>query len=311
MLDDGHQDEEGDADHQETMQTFDTFTFNPVSLSAGVVWDFKTGYNMGLSLAHAERAPNAAELFSAGPHIAIRTFEVGTLFAINEEEGKQHLDYEGQAKKETSNNIDLSLRKFDGDVGFVVNLFYNKVSNYYSLNNTGLTTDDLFKQEPEAQDAEQEHEHAEQLPVFIYEQEDATLYGLEVELAWRITPGITLTTWGDTVNAKRDNGGYLPRTSPTRLGADLNVERGAWNAQLTALNYFDQKNTAINETATQGYTLMDARVSYAIPTLGGTTTVYIAGTNLTDQEARAHTSYLKNSAPQPGRNFKVGLHATF
>ena len=77
------------------------------------------------------------------------------------------------------------------------------------------------------------------------------------------------------------------------------------------VNYFDQENTAINETATQGYTLLDARVAYAIPAWGGTTNVYFGATNLTDEEARAHTSYLKDTAPQPGRNFKVGFNIAF
>lgn len=281
---------------EDTIQAFDELTFTPTSLSAGVVWEFRPGYNMGFSVAHAERAPSAAELFSAGPHLATRTFETGALFEINDDDGE--LQYIGSAEKETSNNIDISLRKFEGDFGFVLNLFYNKVSNYYSLNNTGLSTEDLFSDE-------------EVLPVFIFSQDDATLYGLEVELAWRFHPNFKLTAWGDTVNAELDSGEYLPRTSPTRLGTELQFERGSWDAQFSVANYYDQKNTAANETATNGYTLVDARVSYAIPAFGGGTNVYVGATNLTDEEARAHTSYLKGSAPQPGRNFKVGFHTTF
>ena len=190
------------------------------------------------------------------------------------------------------------------------------------MNDTGLTTEDLFPEEAvmgaeggvsveEGAGVEEAHAHSEVLPVFVFEQDDATLYGLEVELAWRIHPNFKLTTWGDSVNAKRDSGGYLPRTSPSRLGTDLHFERGAWDAQFSAVNYFDQEKTATNETATQGYTLLDARIAYAIPAWGGTANVYIGATNLTNEQARAHTSYLKDSAPQPGRNFKVGFHTTF
>ncbi|MFT7562304.1 MAG: iron complex outermembrane receptor protein [Flavobacteriales bacterium] len=57
--------------------------------------------------------------------------------------------------------------------------------------------------------------------------------------------------------------------------------------------------------------MVDARVAYAIPYWGGSTNIYIGATNLTDEEARVHTSYLKGSAPLPGRNFKVGFHTTF
>ncbi|MFT5082872.1 MAG: iron complex outermembrane receptor protein [Lentisphaeria bacterium] len=305
VLEHGHEGEE------DGIQAFDEFTFTPTSLSAGVVWDFTPGYNLGFSVAHAERAPNASELFSAGPHLATRTFEAGALFEIHEDDGELHLEYVGNAEKETSNNIDISLRKFEGDFGFVVNLFYNKISDYYSLNNTGLSTEDLFPEEEAIGEVEEEHGHEEVLPVFIFSQDDATLYGLEVELVWRIHPNFKLTAWGDTVNAELDTGDYLPRTSPTRLGTELNFERGSWDAQFSVVNYYDQKNTAANETATDGYTLVDARVSYTIPALGGSTNVYVGATNLTDEEARAHTSYLKGSAPQPGRNFKVGFHTTF
>lgn len=304
VLEHGHEGEE------DAIQTFDEFTFTPTSLSAGVVWDFRPGYNMGFSVAHAERAPSAGELFSAGPHLATRTFETGALFEIHEDDDELHLEYVGNAEKETSNNIDVSLRKFEGDFGFVVNLFYNQVSNYYSLNNTGLSTEDLFPEE-EVIGEGGEHVGEEVLPVFIFSQGNATLYGLEIELAWRIHPNIKLTAWGDTVNAELDGGEYLPRTSPTRLGTELQFERGSWDAQLSVVNYYDQQNTATNETATDGYALVDARVAYAIPYWGGSTNIYIGATNLTDEEARVHTSYLKGSAPLPGRNFKIGFHTTF
>jgi iron complex outermembrane receptor protein len=177
-------------------------------------------------------------------------------------------------------------------------VFYNKISNYYSLNNTGLITEDLFPDE-------------EVLPVFIFSQDDATLYGLEVELAWRIHPNVKLTVWGDAVNAELDSGEYLPRTSPTRLGTELQFERGSWDAQFSVVNYYDQKNTAVNETATDGYAMVDVRIAYAIPYWGGSTNIYFGASNLTDEEARVHTSALKGSAPLPGRNFKVGFHTTF
>ena len=41
-------------------QNFDKLSFPPISVSTGLVWDFTTGYNLGLSLTHAQRAPSAA-----------------------------------------------------------------------------------------------------------------------------------------------------------------------------------------------------------------------------------------------------------
>src|SRR5690606_38632484 len=110
---------------------FEEMEFTPLSISAGVVWDFAEGYKVSSALTHSQRAPTAAELFSLGPHIATGAYEVGALFELHEEDDEVHLDYVGNAEEEVANNIDLSLRKHQGDLGFVVNLFHNRVSDYY------------------------------------------------------------------------------------------------------------------------------------------------------------------------------------
>lgn len=296
-----------EASEMEEPLSFDTFDFTPMSFSAGLVWDFHEGYNLGLSLAHAERAPSAAELFSAGPHLATRAFEAGALFDVHEENGEYHLDYVGRAKKETSNNIDISLRKFEGDIGFVMNLFHNQISNYYSLTNTGLTTEDIFSEE----EVNEDHEHEDVLPVYVFQQDDAVLTGLEVEFVWQLHPYLKWTVWGDMVNAELESGEYLARTSPTRLASQLDLERGPWSAELSAVKYFKQNNLAVNETSSEGYTLVDARVSFTVPVAGSETTLYMAVNNIADVEARVHTSFLKDQTLLPGRNIKVGLQATF
>lgn len=300
----GH--EHGENTEEGPLQ-FDTFDFTPISASAGLVWNFTQGYNFGLSLAHSERAPSAAELFSAGPHLATQSFEAGALFEIHDEDGDIHLEYVGAAGKETSNNIDISLRKFEGDIGFVVNLFYNKIANYYSLTNTGLTTEDLF----EEADTGEEHSHEEVLPVYLFEQDNAILTGLEVEFVWQLHTNLKWTVWGDTINAELESGEYLPRSSPTRLASQFNVELGPWAAELSAVNYFKQDHVAANETTTQSYTMVDTRITFTMPITNGETTVYLAANNLSDEEARVHTSVLKNHAPLPGRNIKFGLYSKF
>ena len=39
--------------------------------------------------------------------------------------------------------------------------------------------------------------------------------------------------------------------------------------------------------------------------------VFFKGTNLLDEDARRHTSLIKDIAPLPGRNFSLGLRAAF
>lgn len=310
-----HGEEPESAHDNNDVIAFDEFSFTPVSVSAGVVWDFVPGYNLGMSIARAERAPNAAELFSVGPHIATRAFEAGALFEIHAEDGEMYLEYTGQAEKEVSNNIDISLRKFEGNMGFILNLFYNEISNYYGLFDTGLSSEDIFHHDELDMDAgpaaEDEHAHGEELPVYIFAQQDASLYGMEVELAWQFHPYFKWTVWGDLVRAELDDGEPLPRVSPGRLGTELAFERDGWYAELTSVKYYDQNETAINETATPGYTLLDARISYSMPLFGMDTRLYLAAKNLTDEFARVHTSFLKDDAPLPGRNINAGLQLKF
>jgi len=40
-------------------------------------------------------------------------------------------------------------------------------------------------------------------------------------------------------------------------------------------------------------------------------TIYIKGDNLTNQEARVHSSYLKDEAPLSSRLFSIGVGARF
>ena len=40
-------------------------------------------------------------------------------------------------------------------------------------------------------------------------------------------------------------------------------------------------------------------------------TLFARATNLLDAERRSHTSFLKDVAPLPGRNFSIGLRASY
>ena len=154
--------------------------------------------------------------------------------------------------------------------------------------------------------ATDEHDHGGALPMYIFNQQDVTVSGLEAEIAWQLHNNIKWTLWGDTVSAKLDNGGYLPRTAPTRLANQVNINYD-WQFEVAAVKHFKQTKTA-PETETAGYTLVDAG-SYN--TWAKHSQLYLAANNLTDQEARVHTSLLKDQAPLPGRNLKLGFSANF
>lgn len=280
----------------------------PFSASAGLVWDFTPGYNIALSYTHAERAPSAAELFSFGPHIGSGLYEIGALLQVVEDDaGEYHFDLaRTDVELETSNNIDLSLRKFEGDVGFILNAFYNQIDNYYYLADTGLTLETAHDHAGE--DGEHDHEHSSELPVFIYRAQDANLYGFEGEVVWQVSTPFKLSLTSDYIRAQLDEGGDLPRIPPLRVGARGEYEIGNWRAELSGQHYFEQDKTAAFETSTPGYTLIDAQVSYRF---SDNLQLYLKGHNLTDEYARVHASFLKDKAPLPARSFAVGISGNF
>ncbi|WP_406827736.1 TonB-dependent receptor [Microbulbifer sp. ARAS458-1] len=319
--DEEHEGEEHEHEHEErALLEFDELDFTPYSVSAGVVWDFAADYNAGLSVTHAQRAPSASELFSYGPHIGTDSFEVGALFDLHVTD-EPHFDYGNAVEEEVSNNLDLSLRKHSGDIGWVVNLFYNQVGNFFYERDTGFTSEDFESHAHEEHDHDEhaheegeEHEHAHDhvaLPVYVFEQADSVLYGMEAQMAWQFSEPFTLTLWGDSIRGKLKDGGNLPRIPPVRLGGQLAYAHNGWEAAFGASHYFEQDKVADLETATDGYTLVDAELGYTFASNFGDMTVFLKGHNLTDEEARVHASFLKDRAPLPGRSFSLGMRGTF
>ncbi|MFL0798087.1 MAG: TonB-dependent receptor [Cellvibrionaceae bacterium] len=311
-----HHDEEPPHEEEEE-QKAETFSFdedyNPFSLSVGTVWDFAPGYNVGISFSHSERAPSAAELLSYGPHIATNTFEIGALFEAHEEDEEIHFEpTAGTADMEKSNNIDITFRKFEGDVGLILNAFYNQVDNYYAQFDTELFAEAGHGHEEEGAEEEEAHdEHAEELPVYLFQNDDVTLRGFEAQTVWQVNFNVKAEFFADYVRAKLDNGGNLPRIPPMRYGASLEYVQDRLSATLSWTHYSDQDNTTELETETDGYDWINASVNYRIPLENTDLTLFVKGENLSDEEARVHSSFLKDLAPRPGRNFRLGIRGNF
>ncbi|MBF7073874.1 TonB-dependent receptor [Glaciecola sp. MH2013] len=314
MDDDMHGHSEGHSDIERFSGGSSSRNFTPMSLSAGAVWDFAEGYNLGVSYVHAQRAPSNAELYSFGPHIGTSTYELGALFNVDED-GDITFN-SGGVEEEESNNIDISLRKFSGNFGFVLNAFYNSVDNYYYAAETGFIASDEHEEEhaDEHMD-EDEHEHSEEgLPVFVFDSVDADLYGFEAQLNWQATSSLRLRAQGDMIRTRLDNtenGRFLPRTPPTRFGVSANYVLNEWQAELSVNHHFEQDRTAEFETSTDAYTLVDLDLNYQTAYQNVDLTVFLKGRNLADEEARVHTSFLKDLTPVQGRSFIFGVRANF
>ena len=318
---DEHDDEHAEEHHE---FAFPDYAFTAVSFSAGMNWEYQEGSSVAVTLSHSERAPSQQELFSAGQHLATQTYDLGLVFDLDEdgEIGEGLVD----VKEEVSTNIDITFRKYTGDWGYSFSAFYNQVDDYIYASDTGLIAldegheehdehedeehDDEMHDDEMGHDDDHAHDEEEGFPVLYFRQADADLYGFEAEAFFDVSPQWRVTVFSDYIRAKLDSED-LPRIPPLRFGATLNYDADQWSGELGAVWYDDQDKTSSFETQTDGYTLVNARVQYEM-TLNQTDMVFfLQGENLTDEEARVHTSFLKDQAPLPGRNITLGVRAIF
>jgi len=310
----GHEAEHNDAHgrHDEVTRNFEvSHVFKPVSFSAGLVWDFTDGYNIGLSLSQSQRAPSSSELLSFGPHIGTGTYEVGALFERFDDEhhGTSIGLTDDNIVMETANNIDLSLRKFKGDFGFIFNVFYNQIDDYYYQENTGLSAGDGHGHSGHDHGSHDEVSHS--LPLYIFTAQDVELHGMEVQVTWQFADNFTWKVQGDVIRARLTSGEELPRTPPARLATELSYQGESISADLFVHQNFEQSHVAVNETTTDGYLMVDANINYHFNFADQALAVYLKGSNLTDEYANVHTSFLKDLTPLAGRSFALGIRGSF
>ena len=315
-----HDEEHEGEEHEEHAVAFNfpDYDFTSMSLSAGANWEYQEGHSIAVTLSRSERAPSQQELFSAGQHLATQSYEVGLVFDMDEE---GHIEEDLRSvNEEVSTNLDITFRKFTGSWGYSASFFYNQADDYIFQTSTGLIALSEHEEHGEHEEEELEGEHEEHrhdehgdeegLPIYYFQQADADIWGFEAETYVDLTDTLRLTVFGDYIRAEVE-GDNLPRTPPMRFGSELSYVNDGLSADVGFTWYDDQNEVASFETTTDGYTLVNASVQYEFGSQGIDWVVFARGENLTDEEARVHTSFLKDQAPLPGRNFTMGVRALF
>ena len=251
--------------------------------SLGVLLRPADNFRISANVARTERHPTATELYADGPHVAVQRYERGSVTLGN-----------GLLKKEKSTNLDITLHGDAGVLEWSLTGFVNKATDYIVLRPTDLELDEF--------------------QVYDYDQADVEFRGIEaearIELYDNDSGHMHLRMFTDYVDASEDeSGAKLPRIPPRRLGFGLHGGWGAIDASIDATIASRQDDIAENELPTDGYTLLDAGISYTFdePDIY----VFLKGTNLLDEEIRRHASPLKDLVPLPGRSIQLGLRYEF
>lgn len=288
----------------------------PLSLSLGSLVNLDPQHHLRLGLTHAQRAPVAEELFAFGPHLATTTFERGN----------------SGFNKETANNFDLSVDRHGMRWTWKLNVYYNRINDYLYLQeadanlnadgSTGGDADGVPDGTPDTVSPEGAFiapanlSGDEELILVDYRQADAKFYGLEGETAYRfIEEGawkLNGRLFSDLVRGELESGGDLPRITPARYGVGFDASIDAWSGELVLTRIARQSRISSLETPTAGFNLLSVDLGYTLRGAGDfSSRLYLRGRNLLDEDARRHTSFIKDAVPQPGRTVIVGVRVDF
>lgn len=252
--------------------------FNNVSAAFGV------GYNigdlkLGTNISRTGRAPSVEELYSNGPHVATQSFEIGDITLTSER----------------SWNGEIYARYDSTRVDFSATLYANRFNSFIYESATGVVQDDL--------------------PVFQYFQRKARVWGVEAEASANLgslgTFDVVVDGVADYVRANINGAGPVPRIPPLRLLGGLELQSGHLDLRGEVEWSADQNRVASFETPTDGFTMVNASMTWRPFGRDKNIALIAAANNIFDVEARRAASFTKDFVPLSGRDFRVTARLSF
>ena len=273
---------EGAVRYERTEQnnsvTDEEIAFDLFSLSAGGDIHITEALRFGGTVFRTERAPTTEELFSNGPHLATEQFELGDI----------NLD------KEVATGVEFAVRHREDSHYVTLNAFYTDYDDYIFEQELGVEEDGL--------------------PVFQFTGTNATFRGFEIQGGTDITKigkfDIGIDGLAEFVRAKTDDGD-LPRIPPLSILAGIEAKNDYLSLRAEIDYAAEQNKIDTFELPTDSYTLVNLFTTWTPSILDDNISISASVLNLFDEDARQHTSFLKDTVPLPGRNFRVALTASF
>ena len=254
-------------------------SFDLASVSGSVFAVPLPKIRLTLSAARTQRAPTEVELFADGPHAATQAYERGnpalkTEIATSFEAGLAWRTNGWTAQ------LDTWRVQFDGFIGFAP---------------TGNVEDDL--------------------PVFEVAQENAILSGLELSVRGPIWAGDQWSVYTDVnvdfVRGKYDDGKNIARIPPRLVTFGIDAKRENWSVRGEVQVLGEQSRVAEFETTTDGATTYNMRLAWQPLANNDDVELILEGRNLSNEDVREHSSFLKDFLPKPGRSIRVTARAKF
>jgi iron complex outermembrane receptor protein len=265
-------------EHRTLETAMSSLDFDTHSVSGSLFFRPTDNMFLALTLASNERAPTDVELFADGPHLATGSYEIG----------------DSALRVEQAQSIELTLRTDIRSWTVEGALFRASYDGFISSFPTGAEIDGL--------------------PVFAYRQDDVTLSGFEGRAegplgrlgAWDIGGEFT----AEYVSSDLERGGHLAQMPPLSISLGIEAQTPRHTLHID-LDWSDVQNeTADLELKTAGHVLVGAGWTIE-PFDDRHIRLLLQGRNLTNADARLHTSVLKETVPLPGRSFRAALVLEF
>jgi iron complex outermembrane receptor protein len=252
--------------------------FTNLSGSAGLLLLAGDAATIAFSVARAARNPALEELYFHGPHVGNNAFENGN----------------PSLQSEQALGFDASVRWRHPAASGEVTFFMNRISNFIFRELTGGVADGL--------------------PVTNFVQGDARLRGLESHVDLRMAE--TLWVEGGLDYVVGDLSGIdkpLTRMPPRRIRGGVRYQKNALQAGADAVFTARQDRVytvdtgagIVGETPTDGNNLLKVYASYSFLSGKVANTLTVRLDNAMDTLYRNHLNYLKDLAPEMGRNLRL------
>jgi iron complex outermembrane receptor protein/hemoglobin/transferrin/lactoferrin receptor protein len=268
--------------------------------SLGASYELKPGIVLAANIGTGFRAPDIFELYASGVHGGVAAIQLG----------------DPTLDPERSLSTDLSLRLRTGRVTGEVTAYSNWIDSYIYLRNTGETGEGG-------------------LPVFINDQTDARLTGIEGYFEVSVLPWLDLGAGGSALNTEGEGledpeigaDGSLPLIPANRFEGLLRVHRarlGSFSGPFAEIRFrhvldkstaglfepFSQFDlTPFGTASTDAYTVVNLYAGASVEIGRTPLDLYFGVENLLDETYRDFLDTYKGYALSPGRNFiaKIGV----
>ena len=289
-------------------ETFSSVSHTGVSVVGGARWQVLPWATLRLHLSRNQRAPAVEELFSNVTSGTTRDGLRRYNDVLHEAVGAVELGDPGFGK-ETAFGANLGLEAEWPLSRLMLDLFYTDFSDFIYQADAECGVDVFPDQLDVCSDPGEE---ADETAILLYRQRDAVFRGAEAEWTFFLPHDTELTAFTDYVRAElRGGAGPVPRIPPWRYGLEAEHRRNGWRLQARLTVAEAQNRAGRGETRTDGYVRLDAALERQWRLRRNRIVAFVQIDNLLDEEIRNAASFLRDVAPEPGRNLELGLRLAF